>query len=107
MKTSKFTEEQIAFALQKAQTGTRVEGVCRTFGITFATFYNLKKTYVGLGVTELCRLKQFEAENAKLKKLVADVSLDKGMLQEVLQKNAVKPAQRLELGAFHGFGVSL
>lgn len=86
MKKTKFTEEQIAFALRQAQTGTRVEEICRKFGVSQATFYNWKKKYGGLGVSELRRLKQLESENAKLKKLVADLSLDKEMLQDVIQK---------------------
>ncbi len=86
MKTSKFTEEQIAFALNQVETGTRVEEVCRTFAISQGTFYNWKKKYGGLDVSELRRLKQLEAENARLKKLVADLSLDKEMLQEVVRK---------------------
>lgn len=86
MRKSKFTEEQIAFALRQAQAGTRVEEVCRKFGISQATFYNWKRKYAGLGVSELRRLKQLEAENARLKKLVADLSLDKEMLQDVIQK---------------------
>ena len=86
MRKSKFTEEQIAFALRQAQAGTRVEEVCRKFGISQATFYNWKRKYARLGVSELRRLKQLEAENARLKKLVADLSLDKEMLQDVIQK---------------------
>lgn len=77
MKRSKSTEEQIAFALKQAETGTRVEEVCREFGISQATFYAWKKKYGGLGVPELRRLKQLEEENARLKRLVADLSLDK------------------------------
>lgn len=86
MKKTKFTEEQIAFALRQAESGARVEEVCRKFGISQATFYNWKKKYGGLGVSELRRLKQLEAENARLKKLVADLSLDKEMLQDVIRK---------------------
>ena len=86
MKKSKYTEEQIAFALKQAETGTRVEEVCRKFGISQATFYSWKKKYGGLGVSELRRLKQLEAENGRLKRLVADLSLDKEMLQEVVRK---------------------
>lgn len=85
MKKSKFTEEQIAFALKQAETGTRVQEVCRKMGISEATFYNWKKKYGGLGVTELRRLKQLEEENRRLKSLVADLSLDKEMLQEVIR----------------------
>lgn len=86
MKKSKFTEHQIAFALKQAELGTPVEEVCRKMGISDATFYNWKKKYGGLGPSELRRLKQLEEENTKLKKLVADLSLDKAMLQDVLSK---------------------
>ena len=86
MKKSKFTEEQIAFALRQAETGTKVGEICRKLGIAEQTFYNWKKKYGGLGVAELRRLKQLEEENRQLKKLVADLSLDKQMLQDVLSK---------------------
>lgn len=86
MKTSKFTEEQITFALHQVDTGTAVEEVCRKIGIGQATFYNWRKKYGGLGVGELRRLRQLEEENRKLKQLVADLSLDKAMLQDVLKK---------------------
>lgn len=86
MKKSKFTEQQIAFALKQAELGTPVEEVCRKVGISDATFYNWKKKYGGLGPSELRRLRQLEEENTKLKKLVADLSLDKAMLQDVLSK---------------------
>ena len=86
MKKSKFTDEQIAFALKQAETGTRVAEVCRKIGISELTFYNWKKKYGGLGISELRRLKQLEEENRQLKKLVADLSLDKQMLQDVLTK---------------------
>ncbi len=86
MKTTKFTEEQIAFALRQSETGTKVAEVCRKMGISEATFYNWKKKYGGLGISELRRLKQLEEENRQLKKLVADLSLDKQMLQDVLKK---------------------
>lgn len=86
MKKSKFTDEQIAFGLKQAETGVKVAEVCRKMGISEATFYNWKKKYGGLGVSELRRLKQLEEENRQLKKLVADLSLDKQMLQDVLSK---------------------
>ena len=86
MKKTKYTEEQIAFALRQAETGTRVAEVCRKMGISEATFYNWKKKYGGLGVSELRRLKQLEEENQRLKRMVADLSLDKQMLQDVLSK---------------------
>lgn len=83
MKKTKFTEQQIAFALKQAETGTRVDEVCRKMGISEATFYNWKKKYGGLGVNELRRLRQLEDENLRLKQIVADLSLDKQMLQDV------------------------
>ncbi len=86
MKKTRYTEEQIAFALKQAETGTRVEEVCRKMGISEATFYNWKKKFSGMGVTELRRLRQLEEENQRLKRLVADLSLDKEMLQEVIKK---------------------
>ena len=86
MKTSKFTEAQIIFALRQAETGMTVQEVCRKMGISEATYYNWKKKYGGLGTSELRRLRELEAENQQLKKLVADLSLDKHMLQEVIKK---------------------
>ncbi len=86
MKKSRFTEEQIAYVLHQADTGTAVDEVCRKMGIGQATFYQWKKKYGGLGVSELRRLRQLEEENQKLKRLVADLSLDKAMLQDVLKK---------------------
>ena len=87
MKKTKFTEQQIVFALKQAETGTRVDEVCRKMGISEATFYNWKKKYGGLGVSELRQLKQLQEENMRLKQIVADLSLDKQMLQDVLKKN--------------------
>ncbi len=86
MKKTRYTEEQIAFALKQAETGTRVEEECRKMGISEATFYNWKKKFGGMGVTELRCLRQPEEENQRLKRLVADLSLDKEMLQEVIKK---------------------
>ena len=86
MKRSKYTDEQIAFALKQAELGTAVEEVCRKMGISDATFYNWRKKYGGLGPSELRRLRQLEEENSKVKRLVADLSLDKAMLQDVLAK---------------------
>ena len=86
MKKSNYTEEQIAFALKQAELGTPVEEVCRKMGLSDATFYNWRKKFGGLGPSEVRRLKQLEEENAKLKRLVADLSLDKAMLQDVLAK---------------------
>lgn len=86
MKTSRFTEEQIAFALKQVELGTKVEEVCRKVGISDATFYKWRQKYGGLGPSELRRLRQLEEESNKLKRLVADLSLDKAMLQDVLSK---------------------
>ena len=86
MKKSRYTEEQIAFALKQQEVGTPVEEICRKLGISDATFYKCNKKYSGLGHSELRRLKQLEEENAKLKRLVADLSLDKAMLQDVLKR---------------------
>lgn len=86
VKKSRFTEEQIAFGLKQAELGTAVPEICRKMGISEATFYNWKKKYGGLGPSELKRLRQLEEENRKLKQLVADLSLDKAMLQEVVAK---------------------
>ena len=87
MKASKFTEAQIAFVLKQAEDGMTVGEVCRKAGISDATFYNWRKRYAGLMPSEVRRLRQLEDENAKLKRLVADLSLDKAMLQDVLSKN--------------------
>jgi putative transposase len=86
MKRKRYTDEQIAFALRQADSGTAVEEICRKLGVSEATFYRWKKQFAGMGVVEIRRLKQLEEENTKLKRLVADLSLDKTMLQEVLRK---------------------
>ena len=86
MKATKFTEAQIAFVLKQAEDGTPVAEVCRKAGISDATFYNWRKRYAGLMPSEMKRLRQLEEENTKLKRLVADLSLDKAMLQDVLSK---------------------
>ena len=86
MPKKRFTDEQIAFALRQADAGTAVGEICRKMGIAEATFYRWKKVYAGMGVAEIRRLKQLEDENGKLKRLVADLSLDKEMLQDALRK---------------------
>lgn len=86
MRKSAFSEEQIAFALRQAESGTAPAEVCRKLGITEATFYRWKKKFAGMGVNEVRRLKLLEEENRKLKQLVADLSLDKNMLQEIVRK---------------------
>jgi putative transposase len=86
MKKSKFTEQQIVFALKQAETGIPIEEVCRKIGISEATFYNWKRKFSGLGTAELRRLRQLEDENSRLKQVVADLTLDKQILQDVLKK---------------------
>ena len=86
MKKSRFTEEQVTYALRQAEGGTAVEDVCRSLGISQATFYIWKKKYGELGASEVRRLRQLEDENARLKRLVADLTLDKNILQEVIKK---------------------
>jgi putative transposase len=86
MKKSKFTEQQIAFVLQQAESGTQVAEVCRKMGISEATFYRWKQLYGGLMPSEVKRLRQLEEENTRLRKVVADLTLDKEMLQEVIRR---------------------
>ncbi len=81
-----FTNEQIIYTLRQVEGGTSVAEVCRKTGITEQTFYRWKRKFAGMGVAELTRLRQLEDENKKLKSLVADLTLDKHMLQEVLRK---------------------
>jgi len=85
MKKSRFSEQQIAFALRQAEGGSSVRDVCRKMGISEQTFYRWKKKFAGMGVAEVRRLKQLEEENRKLKQLVADLSLDKQILKDALQ----------------------
>ncbi len=86
MKKSKFTESQIAFVLKQAEEGTSIAEVCRKAGISEATFYNWRYKYGGLMPSEVKRLKQLEEENGRLKRIVADLSLDKEMLQDVIRR---------------------
>jgi putative transposase len=86
MKKSRFNEQQIAFILRQAEEGTPVGEVCRKAGISEATYYNWRKKYGGMMPGEMKRLKQLEEENQRLKKLVADLSLDKEMLQDVIRR---------------------
>jgi putative transposase len=86
MPKKRFADEQIAFALRQAEAGAAVGEICRKMGVAEATFYRWKKVYAGMGVAEIRRLKQLEEENARLKRLVADLTLDKTMLQDVLRK---------------------
>jgi putative transposase len=86
MKTSKFTDEQIALALRQAEAATPVGEICRKLGVSEQTFYRWKKRFGALGVTELRELRQLRDENRKLKGLVADLTLDKTILHEALRK---------------------
>ncbi len=86
MKKSEYSAEQVAFVLRQAESGTLVPEICRKMGISEQTFYRWKKKYVGMGVAEVRRLRILKEENRKLKQLVADLSLDKQMLQDVLRK---------------------
>lgn len=86
MRTSKFTDEQQALAVRQVDAGTPAVEVCRKLGITEQTFYRWRKRFGHLGVTEVRELKQLRDEHRRLKKLVADLSLDKTILREALGK---------------------
>jgi putative transposase len=86
MRKSKFSEEQIAMALRQAEAGTPVDDICRKMGVSQASFFRWKKQFAGLGIPELRELRQLRDENRKLKGLVADLSLDRTILQEALRK---------------------
>jgi putative transposase len=86
VRKSRFTDEQIAFAIKQAETGTRIDKICRKMDISDANFYKWRQKYEGLEPLELRKLKQLEEENSKLKRIVADLSLEKAILQEVLSK---------------------
>ena len=86
MRASRFSDAQKAFILKQADEGMPVAEICRKAGISQATFFNWRKRFGGLLPTEMRRLKQLEDENSELKKLVADLSLDKEMLQEVIRR---------------------
>jgi putative transposase len=86
MKASQFSEAQKAFILKQGNDGVPVAEICRKAGISPATYFNWKKKYDGLQPPEMRRLKQLEDENSKLKKIVADLSLDREMLQDVIRR---------------------
>jgi putative transposase len=86
MKRSRFSEQQIAFVLRQVEEGTAVPEVCRKAGISEATYYVWRKKFGGLTPSEMKRLKQLEEENGKLKRIVADLALDKEMLQDVIKR---------------------
>jgi len=104
MKKSRFSEEQITFALRQAEAGVKVKEVCRQLGVSEPTFYNWKAKFGGMGVTELRRLRLLEQENAHLKKLVADLSLDRQMLQDVIKKSC-KACRQERAGQIHDGGI--
>ena len=84
----RYTDEQITYALRQVEGGESATEICRKMGVSQQTFYTWKRKFAGMGLTELRKVKQLEEENRKLKRLVADLSLDKHMLQEVLAKKA-------------------
>jgi len=86
MKQKRYTTEQIVYALKQAEAGEKIVEICRKMGVSEQTFYGWRKKYAGMGVSEVRELRQLREENAKLKALVADLSLDKHMLQELVAK---------------------
>lgn len=86
MPRRRFTEEQIGFALRQVEAGTAVSELCHKLGIAEATFHRWKKQSAGLGIAEIRRLKQLEEENRRLKQVVADLTLDKAMPQDVVRR---------------------
>ncbi len=86
MKKSRFTETQIVLILKKQEAGSKVADLCREYGISDATFYNWKAKYGGLAVSEVKRLKDLESENAKLKKMFAEVSMENYALKDLITK---------------------
>ena len=86
MKASKFTDAQKAFIIKQGEEGTPVAEICRKAGISQATYFNWKKKYAGMLPTDMKKLRELEDENRRLKEIVADLSLDKEMLQDVIKR---------------------
>ena len=86
MKASKFTDAQKAFVIKQGEEGTPVAEICRKAGISQATYFNWKKKYAGLLPSEMRRLRKLEDENSRLKKMVADLTIDSEMLQDVIKR---------------------
>ena len=95
MKASKFSDAQKAFIVKQGEEGVPVAEICRKAGISQATYFNWRKKYAGLMPSEMKRLRELEEENSRLKKIVADLSLDREMLQDVIKRN-VWSAPRLQ-----------
>ena len=93
MKASKFTDAQKAFVIKQGEEGTSVAEICRKAGISQATYFNWKKKYAGLMPSEMRRLRELEDENGRLKKIVADLTLDREMLQDVIKRSRRRPSE--------------
>lgn len=91
MKTSRFSEEKIIYALKQVESGGTVQEVCRQMGVSTNTYYQWKRKYGGMGISEARRLRLLEAENSRLRKLVSDLTLDKHILQETIEKKLSSP----------------
>jgi putative transposase len=100
MKASNFSDAQKAFIIKQGEEGTPVAEICRKAGISQSTYFNWKKKYAGLLPTEMKRLKQLEDENAQLKKIVADLTLDREMLQDVIRRTEGPRSERSEAWSF-------
>ncbi len=98
MNKKRFTEEQIAYDLAQKSTDQTIAEICRELGVSEQTFYRWKKKFGSMGVAEVRRLKQLEDENAKLKRLVVDLRLDRATLQDVLRKRALQEIVWAETG---------